>query len=90
MPALRRQMERRQQERKPWRSCRACQAVRRKVNGIAGVLEDFHQHAVGFGQHFHDDLVGFDIDDHQLITLDCLARLLVPGHLCRRQLIPGR
>ena len=47
-------------------------------HGIAFVLDDLGQHAVSFGEHFHHHLVGFDVDD-QLITLDRVARLLVPG-----------
>ncbi len=47
-------------------------------HGVAFVLDDFGQHAIGFGEYFHHDLVGLDIDD-QFVTLDCFARLLVPG-----------
>src|SRR5690606_23391647 len=47
-------------------------------HGLALALDDLTDHAVGFGQHFHDDLVGLDVDD-QLVALDGLARLLVPG-----------
>ena len=47
-------------------------------NGFALALDDFTDHAIGFGQHFHDDLVGLDVDD-QFVALDGFARLLVPG-----------
>src|SRR5690606_27455655 len=47
-------------------------------NGVAFVLDDFGENAIRFGQHLDHHLVGFDVDD-QLITLDGLARLLVPG-----------
>ncbi|MCY1360146.1 hypothetical protein D9M69_467580 [compost metagenome] len=47
-------------------------------DGVALVLDDFSQDAVGFRQDFHDHFVGFDVDN-QLVALDRLARLLVPG-----------
>src|SRR5690606_25572441 len=47
-------------------------------HGFALVLDDLGEYAVGFGEYFHHHLVGFDVDD-QLIALDRIARLLVPG-----------
>src|SRR5690606_33737426 len=47
-------------------------------NGLALALDDFTDHAIGFGQHFHNNLVGFDVDD-QFVALYGFARLLVPG-----------
>ncbi|MNE24296.1 hypothetical protein D3C80_1175820 [compost metagenome] len=47
-------------------------------NGVAFVLDDRTQYTISGSQNFQHDLVGFDVDD-QVITLDGLARLLVPG-----------
>ncbi|MNZ76964.1 hypothetical protein D3C78_954860 [compost metagenome] len=47
-------------------------------HGVTLVLDDFGENAIGFGQNFHDHFVGFDVDN-QLVTLDGVARLLVPG-----------
>src|SRR5690606_36238472 len=72
-----------------WGSCRCCGCGGSCADlelteqlaaeyGIAFVFEDFGQHAISFGENFHYDLVGLDVDD-QLVALDCFTRLLVPG-----------
>ncbi|MNN08590.1 hypothetical protein D3C81_1214500 [compost metagenome] len=47
-------------------------------DGFALALDDSAQYAVGGSQYFQDNLVSLDVDD-QFVTLDCFARLLVPG-----------
>ena len=47
-------------------------------HGVAFVLQYLAQHAVGRRHDLQHHLVGFDVDQ-QLVTLDCITRLLVPG-----------
>ncbi len=46
-------------------------------DGLALALDDCAQHAISGSQNFQYDFVGFDVDD-QFVTLDGVARLLVP------------
>src|SRR6185312_13106792 len=48
------------------------------VDGVAGAVADFLQHAVGGSRHFQHHLVGFEVDQ-VFIALHRVARLLVPG-----------
>ena len=63
------------------RSCSTCVELAKQLtaeHGVPFVFNDFAQHAIRFCQHFHDNLVGLDVDN-EFVTLYRIARLLVPG-----------